>query len=194
MPCIKDIEKDFLFDCDNLPSAGIEKNVLLVNRQDIDLTASSVTGGVVDVVLKAGTTGFLIEGIKQINSYNYEVTVNTDSLNRVTHTFIGRIYSLTPENKKQINAFINGANVVAIVENLAKGVDQKDAFEVLGWENGLEIAEGVKNSLENDGAFVLTLASNEQTLESKAPLTFLDVDYPTTKTKFDNKLVEPATS
>ena len=190
MPCITDINKNFLFDCDNLPSAGIERNVLLVNRKDVDLTASPVSGGVVDVTLKAGATGYMIEGIKQINSFNYEVTVNTDSLNRVTHTFIGRIYDLSAENKQQINAFINGANVIAIVENLSKGANNESAFEVLGWENGLEIAEGVKNSLENDGAFVLTLASNEQTLESKAPLTFLDTDYDTTKTKFDNKLEE----
>lgn len=192
MPCITDINKDLLFDCDNLPSAGIEKNVLLVNRQDINYTTSPVTGGVVDVNLKPGTEGFMIEGIKQINSYNYEVTVNTDSLNRVTHSFIGRIYDLSPENKAQINAFVNGANVVAIVENLAKGADQLNAFEVLGFENGLEISEGAKNSLENDGAFVLTLSSNEQTLESKVPLTFLDTDFATTKTKFENKLEEPA--
>ena len=192
MACITKIDKDLLFDCDNLPSAGIEKRVVLINREDIDRTASTVSGGVVDINLLPGSTGYIIEGIKQINSYNYEVSVNTDSLNRVTHTFIGRVYDLTPENKAQINAFIDGGNVVAVVENLAKGANQESAFEVLGWQNGLEISEGVKNSLENDGAFVLTLASNEQTLESRVPLTFLDTDYPTSKTKFDNKFEEPA--
>lgn len=192
MACITKIDKDLLFDCDNLPSAGIEKRVVLINREDIDKIASTVTDGVVDINLLAGSTGYIIEGIKQINSYNYEVSVNTDSLNRVTHTFIGRVYDLTPENKAQINAFINGGNVVAVVENLAKGAGNTSAFEVLGWENGLEISEGVKNSLENDGAFVLTLASNEQTLESRVPLTFLDTDYATSKTKFDNKFEEPA--
>lgn len=190
MPCITNIDKDFLFDCDNLPSAGIERDVVLINRSDIDRTASTVSGGVVDIVLNSGATGYKIEGVKQINSYNYEVVVNDDSLNRVTHSFLGRIYDLSPDGKAQLNAFVNGANVIAVIENKAKGANQLSAFEVLGWENGLEISEGTKNSLENDGAFVLTLASNELTPESKVPLTFLDTDYATSKTKFDNKFEE----
>lgn len=188
MPCITKISQDLGFDCLNPPSQGIEKNALLVNSEDIDRTASTVTNGVLNVVLKPESEGYLITGVKQINNFNYNVEVADDSLTKVNHQFVGRIYNLTPEAKEQINAFINGANVVMIVENKAKGADNLDAFEVLGYNNGLEISEGVKNSTENDGAFVLTLSSNPLALEPKVPYTFLDMDYDTTKAAFDNKL------
>jgi len=189
MSCIKKISADLLFDCANPPSQGIETNALIVNSEDIDRTASTVdTDGKINVVLKEETEGFLIQGIKQINSFNYELEVNDDSLNKVIHRYVGRIYNLTPTAKDQINAFIDGANVVVIVQNKAKGIDNLDAFEVLGYENGLEISEGTKNSQENDGAFTLTLASNPLSLEPRVPLTYLDTDYDTTLTAFENKL------
>lgn len=188
MSCIGELNKDLLFDCANPPSQGIETNVVLINSKDIDRTLSTTDAdGNINIVLKAEKTGFFIEGIKQINSFNYEVEVNDDSLNKVIHRFIGRIYDLSPANKDQINAFIDGANVVAVVENKAKGADNKNAFEVLGYDNGLELSEGGKNSAENDGAFTLNLASNPLALEARVPKTFLDTDFDTSKTAFENK-------
>jgi len=93
MSCITKIASDVLFDCSNPPATGIETKVVLINRVDIDRTASTVdVNGNQDVELVTGTKGYILEGVKQINSYNATVNVADDQLNKVTHAFVGRIY------------------------------------------------------------------------------------------------------
>jgi len=187
MSCITKIASDILFDCSNPPATGIETRVVLINREDIDRVASTVdVNGNQDIVLATGTTGYILEGVKQINSYNATVNVADDQLNKVTHAFIGRIYNITKETRAFVNSLINGANLVAVVEKKAKGVDDVCAYQILGWDTGLTLTEGAENSAENDGAFVFTLASSPLALEPRMPLTYLDTDYATSKVKFDN--------
>lgn len=187
MSCITKIANDVLFDCVNAPASGIETRVVLINREDIDRTASTVdVNGNQDIELVTGTTGYILEGVKQINSYNATVNVADDQLNKVTHAFVGRVYNITKETRAFINSLINGANLVAVIEKKAKGASSVSAYQILGWDCGLTITEGVENSAENDGAFVFTLASSPLALEPRMPLTYLDTDYATSKAKFDN--------
>ena len=184
MSCITDITKDLLVDCN--ASQGIEVNAVLINSEDIDRTASTITDKVVNINLKSGTKGFKLEGIKQINSYLSEIEVNEDSLNKFNHQFNGRIYDLSAENREEIDALGSGANLVVVVEKKYKGASNESAFVVLGFQNGLEISEGVENSAENDGVFTFSVASNPLALEPKSPLIYFDTDYDTSKTAFDN--------
>lgn len=186
--CIGKIAQDLLFNCDAQPSQGIETNILLINSEDIDRTLTTVTGKVVNLKLKSGTSAVKLEGIKQINSYLSEVIVNTDSLNKFNHTLSARVYDLSADTRAEIDKLALGANLVAVVEKKAKGLDNESAFVVLGFHNGLEISEGTENSAENDGVFVFTLASNELAPEPVSPYIFLETDYDTTKTAFDNAL------
>lgn len=184
MSCITDLTANLLVDCN--ASQGIEVNVVLINSKDIDRVASVVTGKNVVINLLTGTTGYKIEGIKQINSYRSSITVSDAALNKFNHEFVGRIYDLSAEAREQIDALGAGANLVAVVEKKYKGVNNESAYVVLGFQNGLEISEGVENSAENDGVFTFTLASNPLALEPKNPLIYLDTDYATSKTAFDN--------
>lgn len=184
MSCITKITQDILVDCN--ASQGIEVNAVLINSADIDRVASVVTGKSVNINLKSGTTGYKIEGIKQINSYNSTVTVNDASLNKFTHSFLGRIYDLSATTRAEIDAIGSGSNLVVVIEKKYKGTANASAFVVLGWQNGVEISEGVENSAENDGVFTFTLASNPLALEPKSPLIYFDTDYATSKTAFDN--------
>lgn len=173
--CIKNIATDILFDCDNPPSQGLEARVVLINRSDIDRTLSvENVDGTQDVELQTGKTGYVLEGVKQINSYNATVTVADNQLTKVAHAFVGRIFNITAETRAFIASLISGANLVAVVEKKAKGAAGKYAYQILGWDNGLEISEGVENSAENDGAFGFTLASSPLALEPRMPLTFFD--------------------
>lgn len=192
MSCITKIANNILLDCDNPASQGIETDVVLINREDIDRALSVVAvDGTIDIELKANTTGYKLEGVKQINSYNATATIDDASLNKVAHAFSGRVYNISTETRAFINSLINGANLVAVVEKKAKGANDKFAFQVLGWNCGLELTEGVENSAENDGAFVFTIASSPLALEPKMPLTFFDTNYATSKTKFDNAFIGP---
>lgn len=184
MSCITNISKDLLVDCN--ASQGIEVNVVIGNSADIDRTATTVTGKVVNLQLKTGTTAYKLEGIKQLNSYSSTVEVNDASLNKHTHSFSGRIFDLSADDRAQIDALASGANLFAVVEKKYKGTDNESAFVILGLQNGLELTEGVENSAENDGVFTFTLASNPLALEPKSPSIFFDTDYATSKTAFDN--------
>jgi hypothetical protein len=194
MSCITKIASSVLFDCTNPPSQGIETRIVLINRDDIDRAASvAALDGTQDIELLADTTGYVLEGIKQINSYNATVNVADDQLNKVTHAFVGRVYNISTETRAFINSLISGANLVAVVEKKAKGTLNKYAYQILGWDTGLELSEGVENSAENDGAFVFTLSSSPLALEPRMPLTFFDTDYATSKAKFDNAFIGPVT-
>ena len=187
MACITKIAANLLFDCETPPAQGLETTVILINRADINRTLSEeATDGTQDIELVAGTTGYKLEGVKQLNSYNATLEVADDKLTKVVHSFVGRIFNITPETRTFIQALINGGNVVAVVEKLAKGALNANAYQILGWQNGLEISEGVENSAENDGAFTFVLSSPSLAREPRMPLIYKDTDYATSKAKFDN--------
>lgn len=189
--CIPSITGDLLFDCDNRDVQGIETSVVLINRNDINFATSTldVTNPkiITSLALKTGKTGYQLQGIKQLNSFLSEVVPNDEGLNRWRHSFIGRVFNLTAEARKQIDLIADGSNLVAVVEKKWKGASQAHAFIVLGWGTGLEISEGSENSNENDGSFVFTIASSELSLESEGPKNYLDTSYTTSSTAFANQ-------
>jgi hypothetical protein len=192
--CIPKITGDLLFDCANRDLQGIETKVILINRDDIDFGASTVDGAnakiITNLQLKSGTTGFELQGVKQLNQYLAEVVPNDEGLNKWRHNFIGRIFNLTAAARNQIDLIADGANIVAVVERKWKGDSQAHAFIVLGWGTGLEISEGSENSAENDGSFVFTLASSDLALEGEGAKILLETDYITTKAAVDNKFAQ----
>tara|TARA_R110002012_G_scaffold106905_1_gene248490 strand:+ start:253 stop:843 length:591 start_codon:yes stop_codon:yes gene_type:complete len=189
--CIPEITDDLLFDCDNRDLQGIETNLVLINRNDIDFGTSVINATnskIIDsIALKSGKTGYTLQGIKQLNSFLAEVVTNDEGLNRWRHNLNARVYNLTADARKQIDLIADGANLVAVLEKKWKGASQAHAFIVLGWGTGLEIAEGSENSNENDGSFVMRLASSELALEAEGPKNYLDTDYDTSSTAFGNK-------
>lgn len=192
--CVELISADLAFDCDNKDIQGIETNVVLINRDDIDYATTTydpVSNTITNLQLQSGKTGYLLQGVKQLNSFLSEVVVNDDSLNKVRHSFLGRVYNLTAANRAQVDALMTGVGIVAVVEKKWKGAGNTSAFVVLGLGTGMEISEGSENSSENDGAFVFTLASADVSLESNGPRVLLETDYATTKTAFDAKFVQP---
>ena len=188
--CAK-ISQDVAFDCDNPPVSGIEQKIILVNRDDIENVVYDATSPgelITDITLKTGTTGYEIQGIKQVMGYSNTLVTEENSLNGVTHSIDGiRFYDPSVESQKTINDFINGANVVAIVEKKWKGVDSANSFKVFGLVHGLEITDLTDNSRENDGTSVITLSTPSGYKEPKVPHQLLETDYATTKTAFDNK-------
>ncbi len=192
--CIPSIDTDLQFDCDNRDVQGLEANILLFNRADIDFAASTIDGTnsklITNFQLLSGKTGYLLQGIKLLNSYLNEVVVNNEGLNRWRHNLSARIFNLNKDARKQIDLIADGANLVAIVERKWKGANNESPFVVLGWGTGMEIAEGSENSAENDGSFVFRVASSDNALEAEGVKLLLETDYATTKTAFDTKFIQ----
>lgn len=183
--CINNLAKDLGFDCENV-SKGIEKNILLINRNDIDLGGTQISGNkITSLVLKNNKTAFLAEFMKDAHiSVSTKPEFSDDDFNGHKHSVVLKFYNKTAEDYDQIDKLVNGASLVAIVEN--KGNDKDNAFDVLGFTIGLEATEGEGRT--NGGIYTLTLSTPANQKEPKTALKWLETDYNTTKAKFDRKL------
>ena len=138
MSCLTDkISADIAVDCDNLTIAGIEEDILLIPHSDVDKTASVVDETnpmlITSLKCKAGTSGYLLEGVKQTNGYNSEYVPGDDqTLDKHRHGIRGRILTPSAANRQQYNKLGKGESYLAIVNKKYKGADSEDAFLVLG--------------------------------------------------------------
>ena len=140
--------------------------------------------------LLSGKTGYVLQGVKQVNSESYELVKKDTGADKKKHIFSGVILTLSAENKLQLEHLSEGGQYVVIVEKKWKGVDNKDAFDVLGINVGLELNVATFNSNENDGSALFELSSVDGFEEPKFPVNLLIGDYQATKTLFDNKFIQ----
>jgi len=189
--CTGNLTADIIFDCANAPIGGIEQNVVLINKDDIDSAATTVSPTnrimVTNLQLKPGKTGYLLTGVKQSNGKAWELVKKENAPDKFKHTFSGVIFNPTAANKQQADSLAKGAKYIAVVEQVWKGANSADAFEILGYSSGLEITTMTNSSRENDNMIMFELASADGFEETTMPKTFLDVDYAATKTAFTNK-------
>lgn len=182
---------DILFDCEAPAKAGLEVDVILLNREDIDIDATTVSPTnkilLTNLALKATKTGFLIKGVKQIFAANQELVKKEIGTDKWKHTFTGAILSISAENKLRLQEMSEGASLVAVIHTKFKGVDNEDAFHVLGYDQGLELATSTWASNENEGTMQFELSSADGYEETTMVRTLLETDYATTKTAFDAK-------
>lgn len=191
MACEGLISADILFDCANPAIGGIEADVLLINAEDIDITATTISGTnktlVTNLALKTGKTGYLLAGVKQVNGANSELVKKEMGPDKFKHVFSGVILNPSAANKLQATNLSEGAKYVVVIEQKWKGASNADAFVILGYKSGLELQTMTWNTKENDGTIAFTLESTEGYEEPTLPLTLLETDYATTKTAFNAK-------
>ncbi|MFL9845456.1 hypothetical protein [Flavobacterium rhizosphaerae] len=192
--CTGHLTADITFDCANAPVGGIEQNVILINKDDIDVTTitTDATNDMVitNVSLKSGKTGYKLTGVKQSNGKAWELVKKENAPDKFKHTFSGVIFNPSAENKLQAANLAKGAKYVAVIEQVWKGTESKDAFEVLGLSSGLELSTMTNSSKENDNMIMFELASADGFEETTMPKTYLDGDYAATKTTFDALFVQ----
>jgi len=199
--CTGHLTADIAFDCLNAPVGGIEQNVVLINKDDIDVTATTVSADnrlqVTHIQLKTGKTGYKLEGVKQSNGKAWELVKKENAPDKFKHTFSGVIFNPSLTNKIQADSLAKGGKYVVVVEQLWKGAGNKDAFEVLGFTAGLELTTMTNSSKENDNMIMFELASADGFEETTMPKTYYFADeddqptgYAERKTLFTNKFVE----
>jgi hypothetical protein len=183
-----------LNDCENPMIAGIEVDLLFFNTRDIDKTASVFSSTektlMTNFQLKPSKTGLLIQGVKQINSLKSELVKKERTADRFKHTFSGVMLNLSTANKDRLLEMASGANLAVMVQLKFKGNLSKDAFQLSGFDSGLELATANWASNENDGTLSFELISVDGYEETKPLITVLETDYATTATLFANKFVQ----
>ncbi len=190
--CAK-ISKNIVRNCDDKPVAGMEQRLVLINCDD--LPASGITfsadypNSLIEAIsLNNGKTGYEVTGIKQIMKFSNALEVNDEGENGIPHNITGiRFYDPSEEARDEINKFIGGARVYAILETKWKGIENKYAFKFFGIKFGLEISELTEASAENDGTVVMSLKTPNGFKEPYLPHIYRDTDYTTSLTTFNNK-------
>ena len=194
MPCENILTGAILNDCANAMVGGIEVNVLLFNHADIDKSACTFSATnntlMTNFQLKAGKTGYLFEGVKQANSLKSELVIKENGINKHKHTFTGVILQFSADNKERLMELANGGKVAVMVELKWKGAGNAEAFQLGGYESGLNLTSYNWATNENDGTVQIELSSEENYEEPKIPLTVLETDYTTTATAFGNKFAQ----
>ena len=186
MSCINKLTANISYDCTPQLRAkgGLESTAVIINKEDIDLSALTQTGAVVsNLVLNPGTSGFSIDWIKQLGNTTSEFSVN-DGLDTFTHGFACRVFGQSAMDAERIKELSQGEFVI-VVETKYKGTGNVDAYKVFGLESGLKMSEGSFTSLENDGSFLFTLASVENFGETYPYQVYLEATHAASKTKFD---------
>lgn len=194
MACDGLLTSDILFDCANAMVGGVEVNVLLFNHKDIDkstVTFSATNKMVMtNFQLKSGKTGYLFQGVKQVNALKNELVKKELGPDKWKHTFSGIILNFSAENKERLMEMSEGGKYAVMVELKWKGASAIEAFQLGGYDSGLELNVATWATNENDGTITIELSSSEGYEESKQVYTVLETDYTTTLTAFGNKFIQ----
>lgn len=195
--CAK-VVTDIITNCNNKSVGGIFQTIKLVNLCDIydnlaDFTVNSNSSPTCShtITAFAGTASDLnaITATalpnKQLMNAGFSAS-DTDFGIYFTHNIQLFSQGMTEASICNIKALGNGAEVVAFVHQKNMGTDNKEAYWVYGWTNGLKLGEVTFNTSENSGNILIPLTSKEPDLEPQPPLRLLLGDFETTKTFFDS--------
>lgn len=193
MPTCDELTDDILYDCDNPPTGGANDRLILLNYSDVQDAAVTLDGTnplvVTNIVLASGIQGYVYEGLNNSNEPRTAL-VKGRYVNGYDHEVRFKVFKNSPDTKKQLNK-LDGALVVAIVQNNHKGASGNAAFEIYGLENGLRLQEleRIIADAETQGAYNLLIRNDEVSRPSSLPHTLWDTNFATTLEIVDSLIV-----
>ncbi len=178
------------YDCANPPTGGANDRLILVNFADIDgaVTYDGTNPLIVTNITSGAGTGFNFEGLNNSNEPRAAL-VKGRYVNGYDHEVRFKCFSNSPDAKAQLTK-LDGALVVAIVQNNHKGSDGEAAFEIYGLETGLRLQEleRILADAETQGAYNILIKNDDISKPSTLPHTLYDTDFATTKAIVDGLL------
>lgn len=176
-------------DCDNLPIAGTDARLILINWDDVlyilegngeiessgsvwdssfditfgpVVTVSSGFGVITAIILKGGKEAYEFIGFRNDVKKSEETHKTSHNKKRFVHRCGFVIYEVDPLQKLNVRDIARG-RFLAIVET--KGKDD-NSLEVLGKDCGLQIEAGqIRNAHETNGVFVINLSTPDNGVE-----------------------------
>lgn len=173
--------------CNNPAIPGTGSRVILINYADIDRNASTVAGNVItELILKSETTkGFAFESLD--NATLGEISYNKGTyFGNWQHDLTLRVFAKNESAKKFANE-LNGARVVAIVENKEPGTDGDVKYEAYGWDAGLELNEASASTEMADlVVYQIKLGSGANSKEGSLPKSVFKTSLTETETMLNS--------
>ena len=173
-------------DCNNPLVGGLEVDLVLINKDDIDTYSFNGTNPLIveGITLAAGKIGYKYTGIKTSNSAKATLVKGKYTTN-YDHELSMVVFNVDGAAKLQLELLAKGI-VVAVVRYKYQGANGSTAFEVLGREQGMEVSvlERDSNNADTQGGYMVTLKTPDVGKEGHLPAPFFDTDYATTFTAY----------
>ena len=185
--CETIISKDIAFECDELVNRGFEADGVIINRSDVDFSATvfdeTNKNIIKTLVLKTGKKGYQVQqyGNTPFTGTNSALVVGT-YVNTWTHQVVLAVLSNTPDVAASIIDGLANGTFVVILRNRTKGADGKAEYQVYGYAQGLKASAGENDRYSEDyeGGWLITL---EETAAPKSAMFLFDTDADTTQAK-----------
>jgi hypothetical protein len=177
-----------IFDCADKPKKGVDGGkAVAINWDDIDWAATTISGSTItDLVLKAGKSGFAVEWFGDLASANSAFAASDEDMSGYLHNFLTRIATSSAAGAERAAELSQGRFVFAL-ETRYKGVDNLEAFKVMGIENGVKLTEMTWSTLENSGSLLYQVSTKEGDTETYPFNIFLEgASYAVSKATFDS--------
>ena len=183
------ISKAISVDCENQSVAGLEPNGLIINRDDIDFSATTFDAQnpniIKTLVLKSGKKAYDIiqQGATPFTGVASNLNVGTYR-NTWTHDVPIAILGNDPDIAANIIDKLSNGTFVTILRNVQKGTTGNAEYQVYGYAQGLRASEGVneKYSEDTDGGWLITL---QEQRAPKSAMFFFNTDAATTATAYE---------
>ena len=183
------ISKAISVDCENQSVAGLEPNGLIINRDDIDFSATTFNAQnpniIETLVLKSGKKAYDIiqQGATPFTGVASNLNVGTYR-NTWTHDVPIAVLGNDPDIAANIIDKLSNGTFVVILRNVQKGSTGNAEYQVYGYAQGLRASEGVneKYSEDTDGGWLITL---QEQRAPKSAMFFFDTDAATTATAYE---------
>ena len=178
----------FGFDCDTPLSGGTGNRAYIINFEDWKAATKGTLAGnrfvktaITFAVATPATKAFYVDGKNNSNAPSFALVKQTYA-DVYDHTFNWLCFDLSNDSKEALFGMVGGKYVV-VYENNFQGTGGESAFEILGANAGLEFKTFTRDPLNNDnqGAYVISMATPDVGKEPDGPYSFFDTDYATTK-------------
>lgn len=154
--------------CADLNAAvGVDKDLILVNYDDFDKTATALAGnresdatnnnqgGLSNIELKAGATQYVFEGTDYSVIPNVSSEVKEDGDSWFIHSIAFTVYSKKAADRKVLEA-LAGSRVIAIAVDRSTGL-----YELFGMDQGLKLSglERAYTGSQSSNFYTVTIAT-----------------------------------
>lgn len=191
--CESLLAQDIDFACSDLVVKGLESDGIIINRGDIDFSATtfnSTNPNIIEsLVLKSGKAGYKVVQLGNTPFTGTQSTLEVGTYrNTWTHQIPLAILANDPDTCKDIIDGLANGTFVAILRNKHKGTSGDAEYQVYGYTQGLVASEGTndKYSDDTDGGWLITL---QETGTRQSAMWFFDTDAATTLAAYEALLV-----
>ena len=193
--CETIIARDIDFACDCLVTKGLEADGLIINRSDIDFSATTFNSTNPNIIesltLKTGKYAYQVNQLGNTPFTGTQSTLEVGTYrNTWTHDIPIVVLANDPTVAHEIIDGLANGTFVLILRNKHKGCNGDAEYQIYGYTQGLVASEGTndKYSDDTDGGWIITL---QETGARMSAMFLWDTDAATTLAAYE-ALLPPA--